>query len=51
MEISTENEVAATESKTPSEEVNVTENENDENIETTESCNEGKENTVSGNLN
>jgi len=48
MEISTENEVAATESKTPSEEVNQTENENDENIETTESCNEGKENTVSG---
>merc|ERR1712156_230113 len=48
MEISTENEVAATESKTPSEEVNQTENENDENIETNESCNEEKENTVSG---
>merc|ERR1712156_482317 len=48
MEISIENEVTATESKTPSEEVNQTENENDENIETTESCNEGKENTVSG---
>ena len=51
MEISTENEPAATEDKTPSEEVNQTENEIDENIETTESCNEGKENTVSGNLN
>ena len=48
MEISNENEVAAIESKTPSEQVNQTENEN-EDIETTESCNEGKENTVSGN--